>query len=89
MQHFIFAAYILIKGVATMVVKINNKPIQVTEDQDEVWYKEVDWFHISMTTIAYLLVFHVLDLAAASFLGAHPFPFIKFIGVILSWFGIS
>lgn len=69
-----------------MVVKINNKPIKVTEDDNEAWYQEVDWVYMGVSSIGYLLALYAVDLMASVFLGIHPFPFIKFVGVILSWF---
>lgn len=72
-----------------MVVKMNGKPILVSEEEKERWYEGIDWVHLGMGTAAYSLVFWVLDYAAYLFVGTHPFPFIKFVGVILSWFGIS
>lgn len=69
-----------------MVVKINSKPIRVRKDDDIDWWKEVDWVYLSVATIGTLLGFYVIDLSAWNFLSVHPFPFTKFIGVILSWF---
>lgn len=87
MQLFEFRAYILIKGVATMVVKINGKPIRVSEDDQNPWYREVNWMYILVSTLGYVIGLYVMDYVAWVFLGTHPFPFIKFIGVILSWLG--
>lgn len=70
-----------------MVIKINSKPIKVEEDGEKEWYQEVDWLYLSISTTGYLLALYAMDLVAAVFLGVHPFPFIKFIGVILSWLG--
>lgn len=68
-----------------MLVKINNKPIRVEEDAEK---KGISWVYLVVSSTGYLLVFYVLDLAAHVFLGVHPFPFIKFVGVMLSWFGL-
>jgi hypothetical protein len=68
-----------------MVVKINSKPIKVQEDEDD---DKHSWVHFGVSMVGYLLAFYMMDLAAYLFLGVHPFPFIKFIGVILSWFGV-
>lgn len=83
---FSIGAYSLTKGVATMVIKINSKPIQVKEDDEEPWYSKINWMYIFISLTGYLLGFYVLDLAAWNFLSVHPFPFTKFVGVILSWF---
>jgi hypothetical protein len=73
-----------------MVVKINHRPIRVEQDEDElVWYKRINWVYMGVSVSGYLLCLYIMDLAGYLFLGIHPFPFIKFVGVILSWFGIS
>lgn len=65
-----------------MVVKINGKSVKVEEDEAS----DFSWTYLVVTTIGYLLGFYVLDYAAFLFMGVSPFPAIKFIGVILSWF---
>lgn len=67
-----------------MVVKINNKPVQVRSEEDK---EGIDWVYLGVTVTGYSLLVYVLDYAAAIFVGIHPFPFIKFVGVILSWLG--
>jgi hypothetical protein len=47
-----------------MVVKINNKPIRVKEDE-----KRIDWVYLSVTVIGYGLIFWIIRLAAITFLG--------------------
>lgn len=66
-----------------MKVTINRKPLRVEEEKEGLG---INWVYLSVSTIGYFLIFYVLDLAGAAFLGIHPFPFVKFIGVILSWF---
>jgi hypothetical protein len=58
-------AYILVKEVATMVVKINSKPIVVREEE----VKKVNWMYLSVTVIGYGLIFWIIRLAAITFLG--------------------
>jgi hypothetical protein len=47
-----------------MVVKINNKPIRVKENE-----KRIDWVYLSVTVIGYGLIFWIIRLAAITFLG--------------------
>jgi hypothetical protein len=47
-----------------MVVKINNKPIRVKEDE-----KRIDWVYLTVTVIGYGLIFWIIKLAATTFLG--------------------
>jgi hypothetical protein len=47
-----------------MVVKINNKPIRVKEDE-----KRIDWVYLSVTVIGYGLIFWIIRLVAITFLG--------------------
>lgn len=67
-----------------MVTKINGKPIKVKEEEDK---DGIDWLYLGVTVTGYSLLVYVLDYAAAIFVGIHPFPFIQFVGVILSWLG--
>jgi hypothetical protein len=47
-----------------MVVKINNKPIRVKEDE-----KRIDWVYLSVTVIGYGFILWIIRLAAITFLG--------------------
>jgi hypothetical protein len=47
-----------------MVVKINNKPIKVKEDE-----KRIDWVYLTVTVIGYGLIIWIIRLAAITFLG--------------------
>ena len=47
-----------------MFVKINGKPIRVTEDE-----KKIDWVYLTVTVIGYGLIFWIIRLAAITFLG--------------------
>jgi hypothetical protein len=58
-------AYSLVKGVATMVMKINGKPVLVKEEEE----KKVDWVYLAVTVIGYGLIFWIIRLAAITFLG--------------------
>lgn len=57
-------AYSLVKGVATMVVKLNGKPIKVKEDEE----KSFDWVYFAVTCIGYGLILWIVRLAAITFL---------------------
>jgi hypothetical protein len=69
-----------------MVVKINSRPVLVAEEEEK---EPINWVYLTVSTCGYLLALWIMDFVAATFLHVHPFPFIKFVGVILSWFGIS
>lgn len=72
-----------VKKEKKMVVKINKRPIKVEEEEE----KSFSWMYLTVSTIGYAMCFYLMDFVAFTFLGIHPFPWIKFIGVILSWFG--
>lgn len=67
-----------------MLIKLNNKPIKIEEKPAPA---NPDYVLISVSTLGTLIILYLMDCIAYSFLYIHPFPFIKFIGVILSWFG--
>lgn len=62
---FYCRAYSVKKGVVTMVVKINNKPIQVKEDTE----REFSWTYLVVTCVGYGLIIWILKVAAVTFLG--------------------
>lgn len=66
-----------------MVIKINRRPIKVEESPK----RQVNWYWMGCYGFACLMIFYVLDYAAAIFVGIHPFPWIKFMGVFLKWLG--
>ena len=66
-----------------MVIKINRKPIRVEESPKH----QVNWYYFGCYGIACLLIFYVLDYASYIFIGTHPFPWIKWLGVFLKWLG--
>jgi hypothetical protein len=59
------SAYSLVKGVVTMVVKINGKPVQVKEEEET----EFSWIYMMVTIVGYGLIIWILKVAAATFLG--------------------
>lgn len=65
-----------------MLVKINKKPIKIEEETDN---KEFDYALVCVNGLGTLIVLYLMDCIAYSFLYIHPFPFTKFIGVIISW----
>jgi hypothetical protein len=58
-------AYILVKGVASMVVKINGKPIQVKEEKE----KEFDVVLFGMTVVGYGFIFWLILTVFKLFVG--------------------
>jgi hypothetical protein len=58
-------AYILVKGVATMVVKINGKPIQVKEEKE----KKFDIVLFGMTVVGYGFIFWLILTVFKLFVG--------------------
>jgi hypothetical protein len=58
-------AYILVKGVASMVVKINGKPIQVKEEKE----KEFDVVLFGMTVVGYGFIFWLIFTVFKLFVG--------------------
>lgn len=59
-------AYSLEREVVNMVIKINNKPIQVKEDNEH----KIDWLYLAVTCVGYGLIIWIIRLAAITFLGA-------------------
>jgi hypothetical protein len=74
------------KGVVTMVVKINSKPIHVVEPDAEE--KDFSWVYMGVSSLGYLMAFWVLDYCAYLFCSVHPFPFIVWVGKVLAWLGV-
>jgi hypothetical protein len=60
-----------------MSVKINQKPIVVREDNGKE--KDFSLIYFTVSCIGYFMVFWILDYCCFTFLGVHPFPFIKWI----------
>lgn len=58
-------AYSLVKEVVNMVIKINNRPIQVKEEEE----KEFSWVYFAVTCVGYGLIIWILRVAAITFLG--------------------
>jgi hypothetical protein len=48
-----------------MVVKINGKPVKVSEEKEE----GIDWVYLAVTCIGYGLIIWIIRLAAVTFLG--------------------
>lgn len=86
------STYTLQKGVINMVVKINNKPIQVRQEEDS----EFSWTYLCVSTFGYGLVLYMMDFVARIFIGTSPMPWlhntvgfiihvINYIGAWVSW----
>jgi hypothetical protein len=65
-----------------MVIKINSKPIKVTEENEEEQPK--GWLYVVVSGIGYILCFVLLDYVCYTFLSIHPFPFLSWLGRWLS-----
>jgi hypothetical protein len=73
------------RGLSTMLIKINSKPVEVIEESTEE--KSFDSVYLCVSTIGYLMIFYIMDLCSSTFLGIHCFPWITWIGKIISWWG--
>jgi hypothetical protein len=67
-----------------MVVKINNKPVIVTENSEE---KSFSWTYWCVSGVGYGLIFWILDYVCFTFCFIHPFPWIVWIGKVISFIG--
>lgn len=73
----------VVKANNKPVVKINNQPVQVRQEDDK---NKIDWFYLSVCGTGTLLALWFLDCVAAMFVGTHPFPWTQWISVVFSWF---
>lgn len=67
-----------------MLIKINNKPVTVTEEDDK---SSLSIPYICVSTLGYTLIFWFLDYVCYTFFFVHPFPWITFVGKIISFIG--
>jgi uncharacterized membrane protein len=75
--------YTLVKGVATMLVKINKKPIKVVDESEE--QQEKSWFYFCVSSVGYLTAIWLLDYCCHVFFYIHPFPFVAWLGRLIFW----
>lgn len=70
-----------------MVVKINKKPIQIVDPEEQE--KDFSIVYFSVSCAGYFMALWILDYVCSVFFFHHPFPFIstvaKFIGGVLAW----
>jgi hypothetical protein len=70
-----------------MLVKLNNKPIDVVEDADKE--KGFDPIYFTVSCVGYGLVLWIMDIVCYTFFYTHPFPFLtwlfKGISVVIAW----
>jgi hypothetical protein len=70
-----------------MLVKLNNKPIDVVEDNEKD--KEFSPVYLCVSGVGYVLVLFIMDMVCHTFFYIHPFPFLtwlfKLIGGVLAW----
>lgn len=67
-----------------MLVKMNGKPIRVSEKDDK---NKVDWFYLSGYGVLCTLVLYFVDSLCLSFSSSHVFPFMKYVGEVIRWIG--
>lgn len=65
-----------------MVIKINNRPVQVREDDR----KPVDKIYLTVSGLGTFGLLWIIDEFARTFTGASPFPFTHIINWVLSCF---
>jgi hypothetical protein len=63
-----------------MLIKINKKPIHVTEEDDS---EGIDYLYLGVTVCGYLGVLSLLDYTSYLFIGKHIFPFITWLTKLL------
>jgi hypothetical protein len=72
--------YITAKGVTNMLVKINKKPIHVTDETDT---EGISWVYMTVSSIGYLLILTLMDYSCYLFIGKHIFPFLGWLTKLL------
>ena len=76
-HHYHTCISFLKREVATMVVKINQKPIKVYEDNEEEQPK--GWIYVAVSSVGYLSILVLMDMICHIFLSSSPFPFLSWI----------
>jgi hypothetical protein len=71
-----------------MLIKINNKPIRVVEEDEE--QKDFSIVYFTVSSVGYLLVLWIMDYVCYTFFYVHPLPFVSaffhWLGVVWQWF---
>lgn len=67
-----------------MVVKINSKPIEVTEDPETPTFSLT---YLTVSALGYSLALWILDYVCFTFCFVHPFPFIVWVGKVIFFIG--
>lgn len=75
--------YTLARRLVNMVVKINKKPITVTDETASD--KNIDWVYIGVSTAGYVGLFSLLDYACYTFFYIHPIPLIQYVTSFIMW----
>ena len=60
-----------------MLIKLNKKVIDVTDEEKEE--KDFDPIYFSISCIGYGLVLWIMDIVCYSFFYIHPFPFLSWL----------
>jgi hypothetical protein len=63
-----------------MLVKLNKKPIHVTDNDDQ---KGIDWIYLGCSCIGYLLILCLLDYVSYTFFFRHIHPFLGWLTNLL------
>jgi hypothetical protein len=85
MQLFYILAYSLVREVDNMVVKINKKPIMVTEEAKET-VNIVAFLNIGLYGLISLVSAALINKVAYLFTGVTPFPALRWVEGIFKWF---
>lgn len=68
-----------------MLININNKPIRVKPETEE--QKEFSPVYLAVSTSGFLSILWIMDYMYFTFFFKHPFPWIVWVGKILSIIG--
>ena len=60
-----------------MLVKLNKRVIEVTEDNEKE--NEKSWVYWGVSACGYVLVLWIMDIVCYTFFYIHPFPFLSFL----------
>jgi hypothetical protein len=64
-----------------MVIKLNQKPIVVREDNED--QKDFSPVYFAVSCIGYALILWIMDYSCFMFFGLHPFPFLNWLFKII------
>jgi hypothetical protein len=82
-NNYHVSEYTLAREVDTMLIKLNNKPIDVVEDVEEKSYSPIYW---CVSGVGYVLVLWIMDIVCNTFFHSHPFPFLNWLFKLIGGF---